>query len=212
MSEVPNYPVNLVLAGRPVLVVGGGNVAERKVAGLVRAGANVTVVAPQVLDSVRSQDRVRVFERRYERGEVASYRLAVTCTDDPDVNAQVFRDAEAAGVWANSADDPANCAFTLPSVTRQGDLSIAVSTAGRSPALATWLRRRFSAEFDERYLDLLDVLSEVRAEAREQRGTSEIDGWNDALDGGVFDLVAQGQLDDARSALRSHLGLQEPVS
>jgi precorrin-2 dehydrogenase/sirohydrochlorin ferrochelatase len=212
VSEVPNYPVNLVLAGRPVLVVGGGNVAERKVAGLVRAGANVTVVAPQVLDSVRSQDRVRVFERRYERGEVASYRLAVTCTDDPDVNAQVFRDAEAAGVWANSADDPANCAFTLPSVTRQGDLSIAVSTAGRSPALATWLRRRFSAEFDERYLDLLDVLSEVRAEAREQRGTSEIDGWNDALDGGVFDLVAQGQLDDARSALRSHLGLQEPVS
>lgn len=134
--------------------------------------------------------------------------LAITCTDDPAVNAQVHADGEAAGIWVNSADDPVHCAFTLPSVTRQGDLTVSVSTAGRSPALAMWLRQRFETEFDERYSRLLDLLAEVRAEARATFGTSEIRGWIEALDDGVFDLVAMGDDDGARDRLRSHLGLR----
>ena len=183
----PSYPVNLILKDRPCLLVGGGNIAVRKIQALVAAGAAVTVVAPEIRDEIRALP-VRLFERRYQRGEVASYRLAVTCTDDPAVNAQVFADGEAAGVWVNSADDPTNCAFTLPAVAWQGDLSVAISTAGRSPAMATWLRRRFQQEFDATYIDLMDLLAEVRTEARSRFGTSEIIGWQEALDAGVYDL------------------------
>lgn len=204
-----SYPVHLVLQDRPVLVVGGGNVAIRKIGGLLQSGAAVTVVAPDVRDEIRAMPVARILERPYQRGEVASYRLAITCTDDTAVNAQVFRDAEAAGVFANSADDPENCAFILPSVARQGELAVTVSTAGRSPALASWMRRRLEAELDERYAVLLDLLADVRAEARLHFGTSEISGWNAALDDGLLELVADGDTDAARARLRSHLNLPE---
>ena len=205
--------MNLVVRDKPCLVVGGGKVAIRKVGGLLRSGAAVTVVAPWVHPEILKLESVRVFERPYQRGEVASYRLAITCTDDAAVNAQVFRDAEAAGVWSNSADDPVNCAFTLPAVAWQGDLSVAVSTAGKSPALASWLRRRFEAEFDDRYAELLDLLVEVRAEARSHVGTSEIPGWNEAMDSGLFDVLQNAGPDAAREQLRSYLNLPElPLS
>lgn len=210
MSRHPDldhtYPVQLLLTGRPALVVGAGKVAVRKIGGLVRAGAAVTVVAPQIHPEINELP-VTVHERPYRQGEAASYQLVITCTDDAHVNRQVFRDAEAAGVWVNSADDPVNCSFILPSVARQGDLTITVSTNGQSPAMAMWLRRRFEAEFDERYNRLMDLLVEVRAEARYVFGTSEVKGWNAALDDGVFDLVAAGEIDAARTKLRTSLGL-----
>lgn len=208
MIESNTYPVHLRLAQQRVLVVGGGNVAINKVGGLHRAEAAITVVAPEIRDELRSLPDVQIIERPYQRGEVASYRLAITCTDDPAVNEQVFADGEAAGVLVNSADDPENCRFILPAVARRGDLSLTISTAGRSPALATWLRRRFETEFDESYSELLDVLAEVRAEAKAQLGTSEISGWTAALDDGVHTLVATGDYEAAKERLRRHLGLK----
>lgn len=202
-----SYPVNLVLSGRPCLVVGGGNVAVRKVGGLLAAGAVVTVVAPLISAELRAIPNIRIAQKRYEQGDLRGHRLVISCTDDPAVNAEVYADAEAAGVWSNSADDPANCAFTLPAVARQGDLSIAVSTDGRSPALASWLRKRFEAELDDTYAELLDVLADVRAEARSVLGTSEIAGWAEALDAGLYDHVASGCADQARDQLRRSLGL-----
>lgn len=202
-----SYPIQLLIANRPVLVVGAGTIAFRKITGLLRAGADVTVVGPEVNPQVAELD-VTLHRRPYELGEAANYQLVITCTDDPHVNRQVFRDAEAAGVWVNSADDPINCSFILPSVARQGDLTLTISTNGKSPALAMWLRRRFEAEFDDRYGRLLNLLAEVRAEARYVLGTSEVPGWIEALDDGVFDLVAAGQIDDARDKLRTSLGLE----
>ncbi len=202
------YPVNLIVSGRSCLVVGGGNVAIQKVSGLVKADAQVTVVAPEIRDEIREMP-VKIFERPYRRGEVASYRLAITCTDDSAVNKQVFEDAEASGIWANSADDVENCAWILPSVTRSGGLTLAVSTGGKSPAMAQWLRRRFTAEFDQRYDELLELLAKVRSEAKQELGTSEITGWQAALDDGLFDLVAAGDNKTAYRRLRKHLGLSE---
>lgn len=204
------YPVQLVVRDRSALVVGAGKVACRKIAGLVRAGAAVTVVAPDIHPDIAAM-AVETVERPYEQGEAARFQLVITCTDDPHVNRQVFRDADAAGVWVNSADDPVNCSFILPSVARQGDLTVTVSTNGRSPALAGWLRRRFEAEFDERYDRLLELLAEVRAETRYVFGTSEVPGWNDALDDGVFELVAAGETERARERIRSAVGL-DPTS
>ncbi len=200
------FPVNLRLAGKPVLVVGGGCVARRKVRQLLEAGAAVTVVAPWI-DPQLDQLPVRTERRRYVAGDVAGFSLAITCTDDPDVNHHVHRDGMACGVWVNSADDPENCEFTLASVVRQGDLQITISTEGRSPALAMWLRKKFEREFTAEWAELLDLLSDVRDEARRELGSSEIHGWIDALDAGVPALVAQGEHDAARRALREHLGL-----
>ncbi|MGH9122608.1 MAG: precorrin-2 dehydrogenase/sirohydrochlorin ferrochelatase family protein, partial [Acidimicrobiales bacterium] len=125
----PGYPVTLRLEGRRCLVVGGGVVAARKIASLLECGAAVTVVAPSVhvaLGILSSQGAIDAIEdspldvqiRPYRAGEAASYRLVVAATGDREVNTAVRHDAEAAGVWVNSADDPANCTFTLPAVYR----------------------------------------------------------------------------------------------
>jgi len=199
--------VNLRLAGRPVLVVGGGKVAERKLKALVASGAEVTVVSPTATDQIANDPNLTWRSRPYCRGEVADYRLVVACTDDAEVNAQVYGDGEAAGVWTNSADDPQNCAFTLPSVVRRGDLQVAVSSNGRSPAVSAWLRRRLEAHVTEAHRRLLELCDEIRVEARANLGTSELTGWHEALEGGAYELVAAGDTDGARALIRKHLGL-----
>lgn len=203
----PVFPVSLLLSGRACLVVGGGRVATHKIGALLAAGADVTVVAPAVTAEIRSLP-VRIIERPYRPGEVAGYRLAIACTGDPGVNRQVFGDGEASGVWVNSADDIANCAWTLPAVVRRGDLTVAVSTAGRSPAVASWLRRRLEADLDDRYEVLLDAVGDVRAEARAALGTSELPSWAAALDDpDLLRLAAVGRGDEIRRRLRRHLDL-----
>lgn len=200
------YPIQLLISGRRALVVGAGNVAVRKIEGLLAAGADVTVIAPMIHPAISAMP-VAILERPYRAGEAADYPLVITCTDDRLVNRHVFHDAEAAGVWVNSADDPVNCSFILPAVARRGDLTLTISTNGQSPAMASWLRRKFEAEFDERYEQLLALLAEVRTEARYELGTSEVTGWNEALDNGVFELVSAGELEAARALLRESLGL-----
>src|SRR5690606_36213874 len=167
------YPVNLLLTNLPCLVVGGGEVAARKAAGLLAAGARVTVVAPVAVAAIRDDARVRWHQRPYRRGAVASYRLATARPGDPEVNAQVHRDADAAGVFVNSADDPERCTFTVPAVVRRGPLQVAISTGGTSPAVARWLRRKLERELGEEVEALLWVAADVRAEARAALGTSE---------------------------------------
>jgi precorrin-2 dehydrogenase/sirohydrochlorin ferrochelatase len=202
------YPVNVDLAGRRVIVVGAGPVAARKVAGLLRAGAAVTVVAPEAVAEIAEDPDVRWHRREYRRGEVASYRLAITATNDPSVNRQVARDGEAANVLVNSADDPANCSFTLPAVVRRGDLTVAVSTNGRSPAFAAWARRRLEQTFTDTHAAVLDVLAGVRDEMRLANGTSEVPEWEVAIDDELFDLVAAGDIATARARVRQVLGLE----
>ena len=150
------YPVALVVAGRPCLVVGGGAVAGRKIAGLLRCGAHVTVVAPEahramaVLASDGALEAVGDHPldlqlRPYRPGEAARYRLVLAATGVPEVDGAVHDDAEAAGVWVNCADDSAHCSFMLPAVHRDGPVTVAVSTSGSSPALAAWLRSQIAA-------------------------------------------------------------------
>jgi precorrin-2 dehydrogenase len=203
--DAPLYPVDLVVAGRRCLVVGGGRVAAQKAGELARCGAEVHVVAPRIDPGLAAIDGVVCHERAYEAGEVAGYRLAITATDDPAVNRQVFLDGEAAGVWVNSADDPANCAFTLPSRVRRGPLLVTFSTGGNSPALATWLRRRFSAEIGPEYLTLMGILTEERT--RLQRDGVPTDGldWQGALDSGMLELVREGRLAEAKERLQACL-------
>jgi precorrin-2 dehydrogenase/sirohydrochlorin ferrochelatase len=209
--ESPVYPVNLLLAGRRVLVVGGGSVAASKVAGLVAAGASVHVVAPHVGEAVRAQ-AVTWDERDYEPGEVAGYRLAVACTDDPAVNQAVYDDGEAAGIWVNAADDPVRCSYTLPARVDRGRLLVTVSTSGHSPALASWLRDQLAEQLGPEHDTLLGLLVEARAALGAAGRSRSPADWRSALDSGMLDLIRSGQIAAARELLHASLGLDAQPS
>lgn len=199
------YPVNLLVGGRACLVVGGGSVAARKVEGLRACGAEVHVVAPAVSDEVRRQPGVTWDQRPYRATDLHRRWLVIAATDDPDVNAAVFRDAEAAGMWVNGADDPAHCSFTLPSVVRRGPLLVTVSTGGRSPALAVWLRERFEAEIGPEYEVLLDLLAAEREALKAAGRSTEGLDWRSALDSDMLGLIRSGDLNHAKERLHTCL-------
>lgn len=150
------FPVMLQVAGRRCLVVGGGGVAFRKVQGLLEEGAEVTVVAPDVvpgLERLAREGRIRLERRGYSGGEAAGFALVFAATDSREVNRRVFEDASGAGVWVNVADDPELCTFHLPAVIRRGPLHLAVASGGKAPfavrRLRRLLERRFGPEWGE---------------------------------------------------------------
>jgi precorrin-2 dehydrogenase/sirohydrochlorin ferrochelatase len=199
------YPVNLVLDGRPCLVVGGGKVALRKVEGLLACGGRVTVVAPRVDAALRALPGVTVEQRAWRPDDIDGMWLVIAATDDPAVNRAVYVAGQEAGVWVNGADDPANCSFTLPSVVRRGDLQVTVSTGGRSPALATWLRRRLEGEIGPEYAVLLDLLATERDGLKAAGVSTEGLDWRSALDSDMLDLIRTGDLTHARERLQTCL-------
>ncbi len=201
----PLYPINLSLAGRRCLVVGGGPVALSKARELVVCGAVVAVVAPEILEDFASLNGVICHKRPYEAGEVVGYRLVITATSDPAVNRQVFLEGEEAGIWVNSADDPANCAFALPARVRQGPLLVTFSTSGSSPALSTWLRRRYGPEFGPEYAVLVEILTEHRARLQAEGTSTEGLDWQGALDSGMLELIREGRLAEAKERLQACL-------
>lgn len=173
----PLFPVHLVIAGKRCLVVGGGRIAARKARELLSAGATVVVIAPEIGDELDLLPIVRV-RRRYQPGDVDGYWLAIAATNDAEVNRAVHRDGEASHVWVNSVDDPQNCSFITPAIARRGPITVSISTGGRSPALAGWLRRRIEAELGPEYLVLLEALEKKRNGMREQNISTESVDWD----------------------------------
>jgi siroheme synthase-like protein len=200
------YPVTLLLSGRRCLVVGGGQVAKRKVEGLLAAGAEVHVVAKEVSAGLRALPGVASLEERpYRRGDLAGYRLVIAATGDKEVNQAVYDEAEAAGVWVNCADDPEHCSFILPAVARQGAVSVAISTSGKSPALASWLKRHAAENMGPELAELAEMLAELRARLqREGRSTESVD-WQQALGWDMLELVREGHGAEAKERLEACL-------
>jgi siroheme synthase-like protein len=207
-ASIAGYPVNLVVRDRRCVVVGAGRIAVRKIEALVTAGARVDVVALEVGDPVRAWVAggvVTLSERAFEAADLDGAWLVTTATGVPAVDRAVFEAAEARRIWVNSADDPANCSFTLMSVVRQGDLVVAIGTNGRSPALATYLRDHVRKEMGPEWAALLELLSEAREEMRAGGRSSEAADWRRALDSGILDLVREGRDGEAKELLRSCL-------
>src|SRR6185437_2787176 len=155
------FPIFLKLTARPCTVIGAGKLAESKIESLLTANARVTVIAPQANDRITAladAGEIALHLREYKNGDLASQFLAVAATDNPAVNRAVFAEAEASGVLINAVDDPPFCDFYFPSVVRRGDLQIAISTAGHSPALAQQLRKEINALLP---LDAGDWLAEL---------------------------------------------------
>lgn len=159
------FPLFLKLEGRRCLVVGAGAVAESKIASLVAAGATVHVVAPRASEVVTSLARAREIAwspRRFERRDLAGKFLVVVATSDRGLNNRVFQEARRRRVLANVVDDPEHCDFYYPAVVRRGDLEIAISTNGHSPALAQRLKRELEQEFPAEYAEWLEDLGRQR--------------------------------------------------
>ena len=161
------FPLFLKLTARPTVVIGAGYLAESKIESLLAAQAHVLVVAPEVNGRIREladSGDIDLRRRPYEHGDLAGAFLAVAATDDAAVNRAVFAEAEAAGVLVNAVDDPPFCDFYFPSVVRRGDLLIAISTAGQSPALAQRLRKEINALLPLDTGDWLTELGNLRRE------------------------------------------------
>lgn len=203
------YPIVIEMTDRPVLVIGGGAVAERKVEGLLAAGARVTVLAPaltaRLLAWVR-EGRIGHVGRAYRTGDLEGYRVAFAATDDGQVNAAVAGEARERAVWLNAADDPGHSDFILPSVLRRGDLVVAVTTGGASPALARAVREELEAHLTEEYADLASLVAEVRRTVRQRPDPPEAEAWRCALDDRLRRLVAEGRRGEAASLLLERLG------
>jgi precorrin-2 dehydrogenase / sirohydrochlorin ferrochelatase len=190
------YPVVLDLHDVPVLVVGAGPVAVRKIAGLVAAGADVRVVAPEIdaqlgelvelrragSVELRRAGSVELRRRTYQAGDLDGVRLVVTATGVASVDAAVAADARARGVWVNAADQPVDCDFILPAIARQGPISVAVSTDGRSPALAARLRDRIAALLTPDLAALAEDLGAERSAIRASGGSTEGRDWSTRID------------------------------
>lgn len=178
--------------------------AARKVAGLLACGAEVHVIAATASPEMMNLG-VAVDVRRYQEGDLAPYRLVIAATDDHALNQAIYDEAEAAGIWVNSADDPASCSFTLPSVIRQGPIMVTVSTGGHSPALAAWIKRRIEADLGPEYQVLLDLVAAAREEVRAAGRSTEEADWQSVLDWDMLELIRAGQVSVARERLESWL-------
>lgn len=204
------YPVFLDLRGKRCVVVGGGQVALRKVEGLAEAGAAVTVIAPQVGDM---PDGVTVLRRAYHSGDIDGAMLVIAATDDEQVNAQVAHEAEARSIWVNVVDDPPHCTVVLPSVVRRGALCIAISTGGASPTFARQLRERLEGEFGPEYGVLVDFLRtlrnawEPRAKARHLPGAARKRAWEQVLDLPLLEWLRDGDVGKAERAAHEVLDM-----
>jgi len=151
-------PVLLNLRGRAAVVIGGGEVAEGKIRQLLEAEARVHVVAPELTRQIRrwaEAGTITVERRAYRTGDLAGYFVVVAGTDEPGVNAAIWHEAQANRQLVNVVDDPPHCNFIAPSIVRRGDLIVAISTAGRSPASAKLIRRDFERRFGPEWGTLL---------------------------------------------------------
>ena len=207
------YPIFLQLEARRVIVIGGGPIAEGKVRGLLDAGAALTVVAPTLtpaLQALASGGAITHTPREYHPGDLTGYDLCFVATDDGAVNAAVAVEGRSSGVLVNAADDPANCDFILPSVVRQGEVVVAASTGGASPALARRLREELTAFLDAGYAPLAELLQDVRTGLKRRNLRVDPETWQSALDARLRALVAQRRLDEAREYLLRRLGVESP--
>ena len=210
------YPVYLDLAGRRCVVIGAGEVAERKVTSLLASDADVMLVSPSATPELArpaEAGELRWIKRGYARGDLAGATLAIAATDDEAVNRAVHAEAEREKTLLNVADVPSLCGFIAPSVVERGPVTVAISTAGTSPALARKLRELMGGTqnppHDDHdaycrclaWADAAETLGEVRAELRSRKATATPEAWQDAMDPALLELIGAGRTGEAKARL-----------
>ena len=207
------YPVLLDLRGRPCIVIGGGTIATGKVEGLLEAGARVTVIAPLLtpaLAALAEAGQVRHLARAYQPGDLAGAFLGVGATDDRSANAAVWEEASARSLLFNAVDDVPHCNFIAPSIIRQGDLTVAISTGGKAPALAVRLKERLAPELGREYARFLELAGELREGLAAQQPDFEARKavWYRLVDSDVLALLRAGDEAGARGRIEELTGVK----
>lgn len=198
------YPVLLDVTDKPVVVVGGGLVSQRKLRLLLDSDARVTVIAPQATERIRawaSQGKIAWVVREYREGDLAGAWMAIIGTDDPAVNRRIVDEAHARHILINTADNAENCDFIVPAVVRRGDLTLAISTGAGSPAMARYLREELERLFPPEYAQLLQVLSEARVEVRRLAVSPDAERWQECIDDELKALIRAGDMEAAKTRL-----------
>ncbi|MCL0049715.1 bifunctional precorrin-2 dehydrogenase/sirohydrochlorin ferrochelatase [Peptococcaceae bacterium] len=160
----------LKLENENCLVVGGGRVAERKIKALLESGADITVVSPDLtpyLRELKEKGVIRHIDRKYQDSDLEGMFLVISATDDESVNKRVSEQCFARKILVNVVDDPPKCSFFVPAMVRRGDLTIAISTGGKSPMLAARIREQLEKQYGVEYAELLKLLGDIRQELKE---------------------------------------------
>jgi len=159
------YPVNLKIENKKCVVVGGGKVAERKIKLLLEKGALVTVISPKItllIEKLWRETKISYLAVTYTSSPLKDAFLVIAASNDRTVNSRVAKDANRLGILVNVVDSPAESSFILPAILSRGDLTIAVSTAGKSPALARKIKEDLALIYSEEYGDLIEMIAQAR--------------------------------------------------
>jgi siroheme synthase-like protein len=203
------YPIMLDVKGKRCVVIGGGQVALRKAQSLLECGAAVEVISPELcpgLEELASNGSVKAVLRPYRRGDIKGAALVIAAADDGEVNKSVSQEAAESGIPVNVVDVPNLSSFIVPSSLRRGDLTIAVSTNGKSPALARRIRAEMEESMGEEYSLLASLAEEVRSELKREGVAVPAEAWQQALDlDALLGLLRSGRRDEARQRLSESL-------
>ena len=204
------YPVYLNLRGRRCVIVGGGTVAEGKIARLLDSGAEIRVVSPDATPGIRqfvADGSVQWEERKYRDGDLEGAFIAIAATNVREVNRRIFEEANERGVMLNAVDDPPNCSFIAPSIVQRGPVTLAISTGGVSPALARKLRESLQSSDDLAWADLSGVMAVARSHLREAGLLSTIDPqrWQCCITPELLTMAQEGQQAEAVETLLAGL-------
>ena len=204
----PYYPVFLDLRGRACVVIGGGEVAERKLQNLLECGAEVTVVSPEITPGIRAlaeSGELRWESREYAEGDLKDVFLAIAATDVTSVNKAVAAEAAGEKVILNVADKPHLCTFIAPAIVRRGEVTVAFSTGGASPALARKLRESLEGSDLLEYAELAETLSQARKKIKRLGAEVHPDRWQESISADLVDLVKVGESQQALDTLMGRL-------
>ncbi|MDY6790044.1 MAG: bifunctional precorrin-2 dehydrogenase/sirohydrochlorin ferrochelatase [Thermodesulfobacteriota bacterium] len=205
------YPVSLDIKNRKCLVVGGGAVGTRKVRKLVECGAKVTVVSPHVKEKLlelAGSHSIVLKKRAYRATDLDGMFLVMGTTDDEALNRKISEAAEKRNILCNIADCPQVCNFILPSIVHRGDLTISISTSGKSPALAKKLRLELEGQFGSEYAELLCLMGAIRKNLLSQKHQPEAHKrlFEQLIGRGLLNMIRDRRKDEIDSLLREVLG------
>lgn len=205
------YPIYLDIRNKPCVVIGGGDVAERKVMSLLNAGAIVTVISPAITDALKGvsgDGRVKIKERFYQEGDLKGAFIAYAATDNEDTNRKIVEEAHKCGVLLNIVDKPEMCDFIVPSVVERGLLSIAISTSGASPAFAKRLRVEMEEMYGMEYAQFLEIMAAIRQKllTKEAEGVKKRKFFNELASSSIPEMIKAGRWKEVDRTIISLLG------
>lgn len=202
------YPINLILDEKPCIVIGGGDVAYRKIKGLLAAHAQVTVVSPQLTPNLLAMYQKTLFKwikKPYTNGDIKGFFIAICATDDETVNQAAAKEAKRENILINVVDRLALCDFAMPAVIRRGDLLVTSSTNGKSPAMAREIRRELEKFLDTGYAPFIEKMALLRKEAMNviPSFTQREVFWRKILNADILKMIRNGKINEAEDKIRN---------